>query len=71
MSHKGVVYDSKPTHFLSNSENISSLSASFASRSVCAEKKVQCSYTALVLYTGNKQSVSGRATNPGRQIPML
>ncbi len=45
---KGAVYDSNPIHFLSNSENISSLSASFPVY-VFAEKKVLCSYTTLAL----------------------
>ncbi len=40
---KGVVYDSNPKHFLSNSENISSWSSSFLF-CVYAEKKVGCSY---------------------------
>ncbi len=45
---KGVVYDSNPIHFCSNSANISSQTASFL-LCVCAEEKVRCSYTVLAL----------------------
>ncbi len=45
---EGVVYDSNPIHFLSNSENISSRFTSFPFR-VCADKTVRCSYTVLAL----------------------
>ncbi len=50
---KGVVYDSNPRHFLSNSVNIATRSVSFQ-------------FYVFAVY--GKQSGSGRATKPGRQI---